>query len=75
MKTLNIVSNSLDPRARALSNFSHHSFVLDNVYCASTEGFIQGIKYPEGDPKRRKTFEMYGVEVKKMGRGAESKFV
>lgn len=31
--------------ASALSNFAPHPFVLDGVYCASMEGFLQSLKF------------------------------
>lgn len=31
--------------AGALSNFTAHSFVIDNIQCASMEGFLQSLKF------------------------------
>lgn len=31
----------------ALSNFAPHPFVIDNVVCASMEGFLQSLKFKE----------------------------
>jgi len=58
-----------------LSNFPALGFVIDGVELASTEGFIQGIKFPEGDPRREQAFRMSGGKAKRMARGAEGRFV
>ncbi len=58
-----------------LSNFPALAFFLDGVEIASTEGFIQGIKFPEGDPRREQAFRMSGGKAKRMARGAEGRFV
>jgi predicted NAD-dependent protein-ADP-ribosyltransferase YbiA (DUF1768 family) len=64
-----------DWRVRVLSNFSESHFVIDGVEMASTEGFIQGIKWPEGHPNRGLAFKSHGFAAKKLGNGAEGKFV
>jgi predicted NAD-dependent protein-ADP-ribosyltransferase YbiA (DUF1768 family) len=74
-KTLNITSKSDDLRARILSNFSGYSFTLDGLKFASVEGFIQGTKFPENDPRRNAAFGLMGKEAKKYGTYAERKFV
>src|SRR5262245_20701331 len=48
----NISSTAADWRGLALSNFGLSPFVLDGKVFASIEGFVQGIKFPEGDPRR-----------------------
>ena len=58
-----------------LSNFPALAFVLDDTELASTEGFIQGIKFPESDPRRKQAFGMSGGKAKRMARGAEGRFV
>lgn len=58
-----------------LSNFPALAFVLDGVELVSTEGFIQGIKFPEGDPRRGQAFGMSGGKAERMARGAEGRFV
>ena len=75
MPVLNIGSKSDDWRARRLSNFSADSFVLDGEEIASVEGFIQGIKFPEGHPTRKQAFQSVGVEARRSGRKAERKLV
>lgn len=35
--------------ANALSNFACHPFVIDDVECASMEGFLQGLKFENPD--------------------------
>lgn len=74
---LNIGSRSEDWRAKRLSNFSYDRFQLDGVEILSVEGFIQGIKFPENDPRREKAFYSWGVDAKRFGRKAppERKFV
>lgn len=74
-EVLNIGSRSEDWRARCLSNFSAHPFVLEGETFASVEGFIQGIKFPPGDSRREEAFRSVGREAKKFGRKAEGKFV
>lgn len=74
---LNIGSRSEDWRAIRLSNFSFDSFDLDGVRFYSVEGFIQGIKFPEGDFNREKAQYLRGIDAKRLGRKAppERKFV
>lgn len=74
-KTLNIYSKSDDPRGRILSNFSHHPFVLDDIHFESVEGFIQGIAFPEGDPRREAAFKSWGGTAKKFENEQEKKFI
>ena len=75
MDALNIGSRSSDWRARRLSNFSDDDVVLDEVKVASVEGFIQGIKFPEGDPRRSQAFTATGFEAKRLGKGSLRSFV
>jgi predicted NAD-dependent protein-ADP-ribosyltransferase YbiA (DUF1768 family) len=75
MEGLNIESKSPDWRARRLSNFSADPFSLDNTSLASVEGFIQGIKFPENDERRKKAFSSSGKEAKKIGEGVQGEFV
>jgi len=70
-KTLNVSSTSTDWRGLALSNFGLSPFVLDGVLLASVEGFIQGIKFPEGDPKREAAFASSGWPAKQFGDTAD----
>jgi predicted NAD-dependent protein-ADP-ribosyltransferase YbiA (DUF1768 family) len=73
--TLNIYSKSDDRRGRILSNFSHHPFVLEGESFESVEGFIQGIAFPEGDPRREAAFKAWGGEAKEFGKEQKKDFV
>ncbi len=64
---LNIQSGSRDWRANILSNFPNSPFELDDVLLVSVEGFIQGIKFPENDPRREEAFKLWGSDAKKYG--------
>lgn len=75
MQVLNIGSKSDDWRACRLSNFSADAFMLDGERMASAEGFIQGTKFPEGNPIRQQAFQSVGVEAKRFGKKAEREFV
>ena len=75
MPVLNIDSKSDDWRARRLSNFSADPFVLDGEKMASVEGFIQGMKFPEGHPTRQQAFHSVGMEAKRLGEKAERRLV
>jgi predicted NAD-dependent protein-ADP-ribosyltransferase YbiA (DUF1768 family) len=70
-QTINISSTSRDWRGLALSNFGLSPFVLDGMLFASVEGFIQGIKFPEGDPRRAAAFIASGWEAKRLGDTAD----
>jgi len=58
-----------------LSNFAPTSFQVGEIQFASVEGFLQGIKFPEEDPRRTEAFRSVGINAKRLGRGAERKFV
>ena len=58
-----------------MSNFSPDPFTLDGETFASTEGFIQGIMWPEGDPNHAAAFASTGGKAKRFGATAERKFV
>ena len=62
--SLNVSAISTDWRGVALSNFGLSPFILDGVLFASIEGFIQGIKFPEDDPRRAQAFQSSGIEAK-----------
>ena len=70
MATLNIGSVADDWRAKRLSNFSDDPFELDGRRFASVEGFIQGIKFPDGDPRRSLAFVSVGAQAKRIGHDA-----
>ncbi len=74
-KTVNVSSASTDWRGVALSNFGLSPFVLDGALFASVEGFIQGIKFPEGDPRREAAFQSSGWPAKHLGDTADRKGV
>lgn len=50
----------------ALSNFAEHHFVLDEVACASMEGFLQSLKY-RSPVKQAKICALAGKNAKKAG--------
>lgn len=52
--------------AGALSNFSPHPFTLDDVYCASMEGFLQGLKF-ENPAVQAEVCKLVGFAAKKRG--------
>jgi len=61
---MNIGSGSKYP-AGALSNFSPHPFIIDDVKCSSMEGFLQALKF--------KSIEMQAEVCTLVGRAAKSK--
>lgn len=75
MATLNVSAKSTDWRASRLSNFSPDAFVLDDEEFASVEGFVQGTKFPEGNPLRQQAFKSVGKDAKRLCVNAENKFV
>lgn len=53
--------------ASALSNFSPHPFVLDDVQCASMEGFLQSLKFK--DPLMQENVcTLVGISAKRRGK-------
>lgn len=52
--------------AGALSNFARHSFVLDEVDCASLEGWIQSLKFKNPD-MQAEICTMAGSAAKRAG--------
>ncbi|MFA4954051.1 MAG: hypothetical protein WC641_01950 [Patescibacteria group bacterium] len=75
MEILNISSKSDDLRERELSNLMPRPFVLGGLRFRSPEGFIQGTKYPEDDPRRALAFRLAGIQAKRMGDGAKKEFI
>lgn len=71
LSSLNVSGTSTDWRGIALSNFLLSPFVLDDILFASVEGFIQGIKFPEGDPRRAVAFCSSGWEAKNLASQAD----
>jgi len=70
--SINIAFTSDDWRGVALSNFVLSPFMLDGILLASVEGFIQGIKFPEGHPNREQAFVSAGWEAKAFSRLADN---
>ncbi|MBB5216161.1 hypothetical protein [Parapusillimonas granuli] len=68
--SLNVAYTSTDWRGVALSNFTLSPFVLDDTLLASVEGFIQGIKFPEDDPRRAQAFHSSAWDAKRAGEQA-----
>lgn len=68
---LNVAYTSTDWRGVALSNFSLSPFLFDGVLLASVEGFIQGLKFPEGDARREQAFQSSAWEAKQAGEQAD----
>lgn len=68
---LNVNAASSDWRAYALANFPLFPFILDGLVLASVEGFIQGIKFPDGDATREAAFLSHSLSAKQMGERAE----
>ncbi len=67
IRSLNISAVSDDWRGVALSNFVLSPFILEGRLFASVEGFIQGIKFPEQDPRRERAFTLSAWDAKKLG--------
>lgn len=53
--------------AGALSNFSPHPFVIDNIECASMEGFLQSLKFSNPD-MQKEVCKMVGKQAKFKGK-------
>ena len=75
MGTLNVSSAADDWRGYALANFPLAPFELDGVVLASVEGFLQGIKFPPGDPARAAAFLAHSIAAKRRGEAAERRSV
>jgi hypothetical protein len=63
---MNIGSGSKYP-AGALSNFSPHPFVIDNIECNSMEGFLQNLKFKSPE-MQAEVCKLVGFAAKKKGR-------
>lgn len=61
-------SKSEHPLGKVLSNLTKHSFVLDNLKCASMEGFLQSLKFMD-KAKAEEVRGMYGYTAFKTGQG------
>ena len=51
----------------ALSNFAPHPFVIDNVECASMEGFLQSLKFKNPD-MQKEVCKLVGMKAKMKGK-------
>ena len=49
-----------------LSNFYPHDFVIDGIKCASMEGFLQSLKFPNVN-EQIEICQLWGVEAKEKG--------
>lgn len=71
---LNIHSRSRDWRARTLSPLWNRPFKFKNKMFGSFEGFFNGIKYLEDDPKREYVFASCLGEAQRYGTLVESEY-
>jgi predicted NAD-dependent protein-ADP-ribosyltransferase YbiA (DUF1768 family) len=55
-----------------LSNFTRSPFILDGVMYESFEGFWQGLKFPEGNPKRTEARKLFWIQAKLISKGIDS---
>lgn len=46
------ISSGAGYPASSLSNFAPHEFIIDDVKCASMEGFLQSLKFQNPDMQR-----------------------
>ncbi|HBK34968.1 TPA: hypothetical protein DDZ01_03160 [Candidatus Uhrbacteria bacterium] len=68
---MNIGSNNSYP-GNKLSNFPPAPFQIDGVQCASTEGFIQALKFPDPEMQRH-VCSLVGREAKFKGKKANKR--
>jgi len=64
---IDIRSDSADPRAARLSNFTERHFVLDGMQCNSLEGFLQGLKVEDLETQKI-ICQLAGMEAKRTGK-------
>lgn len=69
--SLNVYYSSADWRGHVLANFPAFPFALDGTTLASVEGFVQGIKFPEGHKSRTSAFSSWGEVARRLGSDAE----
>lgn len=64
----NIIDVGSDKKfpSRELSNFAPHEFDIDGIHCASMEGFLQSLKFPDPD-KQKSICGLVGFYAKKAG--------
>lgn len=46
------ISSGAGYPASSLSNFAPHEFIIDDVKCASMEGFLQSLKFQNPDMQK-----------------------
>jgi predicted NAD-dependent protein-ADP-ribosyltransferase YbiA (DUF1768 family) len=63
---INVVSDSVDPDARLISNFAATSFDLDGRHYRSVESFWQGLKFPD-ERDRARVAELEGPQARAEG--------
>lgn len=63
---MDIGSGSTYP-ANALSNFSPHAFIIDEIQCASLEGFLQSLKFKDIEMQKH-ICSLVGIGAKRAGR-------
>jgi predicted NAD-dependent protein-ADP-ribosyltransferase YbiA (DUF1768 family) len=68
---INIGSQGKWP-ANKLSNFSVSPFIFDGVECASAEGFIQALKFPDPE-KQKQVCQLVGRKAKFVGKKAKKR--
>ncbi len=66
MNIIDISSNNEYP-GNALSNFTPHRFVFDQIICLSPEGLLQSLKF-SNFLDQKKICKLIGKEAKKLGR-------
>lgn len=54
--------------AGALSNFTAHAFIIDDIQCASMEGFLQSLKF-KSEEMQKEVCTYIGFKAKKKGYG------
>lgn len=52
--------------AENLSNFTPHAFIIDDVSCASMEGFLQSLKFQDPE-KQLEICQLWGGHAKRKG--------
>lgn len=53
--------------SKKLSNFTEFHFEVDGVFCASMEGFLQSLKFPDIE-KQKRICSMVGIKAKYKGK-------
>lgn len=66
-RPINIGNQDPDQKRRILSNFAPTRFILDGIEYTSVEAFIQSLKSPR-EEERKRIRQLTGVDAKKAGR-------